>query len=63
MYIIIAAVVGLTIGFVVTKAMFSKSKKDEEKNANEKAKLILKEAEISAENQRSGASAVGVRYH
>lgn len=50
LYIIIAAVAGLAIGFLVTKAMFSKSKKDEEKQAKEQAKLILREAEISAEN-------------
>lgn len=50
LYIIIAAVAGLSIGFLVTKAMFSKSKKDEEKQAKEQAKLILREAEISAEN-------------
>jgi len=50
LYIIIAAVAGLAIGFAVTRAMFSKSKKNEEKQAREQAKLILKEAEISAEN-------------
>lgn len=50
LYIIIAGVVGLVIGFAITKAMFSKSHKDEEKQAKEQAKLILKEAEISAEN-------------
>ncbi len=50
LYIIIAGVVGLIIGFGITKAVFSKSKKDEEKQAKEQAKLILKEAEISAEN-------------
>jgi len=50
LYVIIAGVVGLAIGFGITKAMFSKSKKDEENQAKEQAKLILREAEISAEN-------------
>lgn len=50
LYIIIAGVVGLTIGFAATKVLFSKSKKNEEKQAKEQARLILKEAEISAEN-------------
>ena len=50
LYTIIAGIAGLIIGFVATKAMFSKSKKEEEKQAKEQARLILKEAEISAEN-------------
>jgi ribonuclease Y len=50
LYIIIAAIVGLGIGFGVTKAMLSTKKDEEEKRAKEQARLILKEAEISAEN-------------
>ncbi|MDH5367386.1 MAG: ribonuclease Y [Cyclobacteriaceae bacterium] len=50
LYIIIVGVVGTVLGFVIGKIAFAKSNKDEEKKANEKAKLIIKEAEILAEN-------------
>ena len=49
-YIIIAGVAGVILGFVIGKIMLAKSNKEEERKAQEQAKLILKEAEISAEN-------------
>ena len=49
-YIIIAGVAGVILGFVIGKIMLAKANKEEERKAQEQAKLILKEAEISAEN-------------
>ena len=50
LYVIISGVVGAILGFVIGKIALSKSNKDEEKKLNEQAKVIIKEAEISAEN-------------
>lgn len=49
-YIILAAIVGTAAGFVIGKVAMAKSNKDEHKKAEDQTKLILKEAEISAEN-------------
>ena len=48
--IVIAVSCGLVIGFIMTKVLFSRLKKGEEKRLEEQNKLLLKEAEISAEN-------------
>ncbi|MFC5271769.1 ribonuclease Y [Adhaeribacter terreus] len=49
-YIIIGLVVGLAIGLFVGRSMLKKVFAKEEQDAREKAKLILREAEINAEN-------------
>lgn len=47
-YLVISVVFG-TIGFMVAKSMLSKKHRQAEDEASEKAKLIIKEAEIKAE--------------
>lgn len=49
-YIIIAAVVSLGVGIFFGKTLVAKANKTKELEIDEKSKLILKEAEISAEN-------------
>ncbi|MBK0404072.1 ribonuclease Y [Adhaeribacter sp. BT258] len=49
-YIIIGLVVGLGIGLLLGRSMLKKVFVKEEEDAREKAKLILREAEINAEN-------------
>ncbi|MDH5474258.1 MAG: ribonuclease Y [Cyclobacteriaceae bacterium] len=50
LYIIITGIVGTVLGFVIGKIALAKSNKEEENKVKEQSKLILKEAEISAEN-------------
>lgn len=49
-YILIGLIVGLGIGLFVGRSMLKKVFAKEEQDAREKAKLILREAEINAEN-------------
>lgn len=49
-YVIIAGVVGLGAGVAVSRLLGAKSTKKIVRDATEKAKLILKEAELNAEN-------------
>ena len=50
LYIIVAAALGLGAGVVIGKTLLQKVFKKEEEEAKEKAKLILKEAELQGEN-------------
>ena len=49
-YIIVGLVVGLGIGVFLGRSLLKKVFAKEEQDAREKAKLILREAEINAEN-------------
>ncbi|GAA0194652.1 ribonuclease Y [Fulvivirga kasyanovii] len=49
-YLILAGVVGLGIGIAIGRALMSKVNKGKEQELEEKAKSIIREAEISAEN-------------
>lgn len=49
-YIILTGAVALVIGLIIGRVLASKVSKDKERDLEEKAKLIIKEAEISAEN-------------
>ena len=49
-YVIIAAVLALGVGVVIGRMMAAKVARDKQEEVEEKARLIIKEAEISAEN-------------
>ena len=49
-YWIIIGIVALAIGVIIGRMLASKSSKNKEIELEEKAKLIIKEAELSAEN-------------
>lgn len=49
-YLILAGVIGLGIGIVIGRALMSKVNEGKEKELEEKAKSIIREAELSAEN-------------
>ena len=49
-YVILAGIVGLGIGIFIGRALMSKVNEGKEKELEEKAKNIIREAEISAEN-------------
>ncbi|KAA3439727.1 ribonuclease Y [Rufibacter hautae] len=51
-YIILAAVVGAGIGFYVGRVLLLKLFKEQEEQATERAKLIIREAEVKAETQK-----------
>ena len=49
-YVIASGVVGLLAGVIISRILLQKRNKDQEQKAKEQANLIVKEAEISAEN-------------
>ncbi len=49
-YVILSAVIALAAGIFVGRSMVAKANKAKEQDLEDKAKLIIKEAEISAEN-------------
>ncbi len=49
-YILVAIIAGVAGGFLIDRILLKKSLKKKVSSANEESKLILKEAEISAEN-------------
>ncbi|WP_192821983.1 ribonuclease Y [Rufibacter sp. LB8] len=51
-YIILAAVVGLGVGFYAGRVLLLKLFKEQEEQATERAKLIIREAEVKAETQK-----------
>ncbi len=52
MYILFAALVGLGIGVVIGRVLLKKANKKKENQIREKAKLIIKEAELTAESTK-----------
>lgn len=49
-YVIISGIVGLTAGVLVSRSLLQKKNRDLEQKAKKQSELILKEAEITAEN-------------
>ena len=49
-YVIIAGVVGLAAGVIISRMLLQKKNRDLEGKAKKQAELIVKEAEISADN-------------
>ncbi|HNP18073.1 MAG TPA: ribonuclease Y [Fulvivirga sp.] len=49
-YVIITGVIALAAGIIVGRSMVAKANKEKDKDREEKARLIIKEAEITAEN-------------
>ncbi len=51
-YLVVIGLVALGVGIFIGKIIFAKNHQQKEEEAKEKAKLIIKEAEISAENTK-----------
>ena len=49
-YLVLTGVVALAIGILVGRSLIAKANKEKEKELEEKAKLIIKEAEVNAES-------------
>ncbi len=49
-YVIVTGVIALAAGIIVGRSMVAKANKEKDKDREEKARLIIKEAEITAEN-------------
>ena len=50
MYILVGGIIGLAIGIVIGRLLLARLFRRQEKQAKDKAKLIIKEAELTAEN-------------
>ncbi|MEL7003091.1 MAG: Rnase Y domain-containing protein, partial [Bacteroidota bacterium] len=49
-YLVLTGVIALAIGILVGRSLIAKANKEKEREVEEKAKLIIKEAEVSAES-------------